>query len=308
MVLSYIHRSYASPQSPNWAGKKVVFYGGHSELTDEFRHHYDVRTQHRSEYRFSREVLKEWEWDRYPNPPEDRWGAAVDGGASWYPTRFLDDLDLAKRVLVYKDLSQMYMYPQNRVWILRNNTTKEYIRSDQLQRPADMDKGWELSVPSPEPVTYHFPQDFQTSTYYQNHTLSTFPHPQNKPSTTFKPAPRRLHTTQWTPIPQPSFAIGSTNATPISVLSPNKRAPWPDAHGQKPPQPQPQPPSPPPHPQQTGVLTKKKITKTKTKHAERLLCRKRLALKKKLEKGRDGVVSFKQRQQVKQLSELLPGR
>ncbi|KAF7570670.1 hypothetical protein PtrSN002B_001082 [Pyrenophora tritici-repentis] len=154
MVLSYIHRSYASPQSPNWAGKKVVFYGGHSELTDEFRHHYDVRTQHRSEYRFSREVLKEWEWDRYPNPPEDRWGAAVDGGASWYPTRFLDDLDLAKRVLVYKDLSQMYMYPQNRVWILRNNTTKEYIRSDQLQRPADMDKGWELSVPSPEPVTY----------------------------------------------------------------------------------------------------------------------------------------------------------
>ncbi|KAE8853046.1 hypothetical protein HRS9122_00038 [Pyrenophora teres f. teres] len=59
-------------------------------------------------------------------------------------------------------------------------------------------------------------------------------------------------------------------------------------------------------PSKTGTLTKKKITKAKTTHAERLLCRKRLALKRELEKGKDGVMSVRQRQRVRQLSSLSP--
>jgi hypothetical protein len=51
--------------------------------------------------------------------------------------------------MIERDLSQSYLYPQDRVWVLRNLTTRQFIRSDQLEEPEDVEPDWDDVRPVP---------------------------------------------------------------------------------------------------------------------------------------------------------------
>jgi hypothetical protein len=49
--------------------------------------------------------------------------------------------------MVERDLAQAYLWPQDRVWVLRNLTTGQFVRSDQLQEPDSAAPAWGPTVP-----------------------------------------------------------------------------------------------------------------------------------------------------------------
>jgi hypothetical protein len=54
---------------------------------------------------------------------------------------------------IEKDISQTYLYPQDKVWVLRNLTTRQFISSDQLQGPDDAKPEWDPVRPVMEFIT-----------------------------------------------------------------------------------------------------------------------------------------------------------
>jgi hypothetical protein len=111
-VLSRIHRGYAN-QHVSWAGHSVGFHGQcfcEPEVGRITMAHIVSRVNN-SEPEFS--------WQQCIARTQKKWKGVKE--TDWQQ--------------VSKDVSQMYLYPQERVWVLRNLTTRQYVRSDALKPP-----------------------------------------------------------------------------------------------------------------------------------------------------------------------------
>lgn len=136
-VLAHIHRDHTSRLTLPWAGKNVGHHGGFSHCTSSQVLAYK---QERS-FKY-RQRLGTWTWTLATMQPETEWYEAVDGvKRSWTLWKEKDWQNIKK------DVSQMYMYPQDRVWVLRNLTTRQCVRSDNLIPPASIVPHDEKTVP-----------------------------------------------------------------------------------------------------------------------------------------------------------------
>lgn len=122
LVLAYIHRSQAKQQpASSFAGKSVGFYTEESAENvswtslsgNQSRLHGPPRTT------------------RFPTQPDQMWFQSIaEVREKW---NVLDDQQWGQ---LEEDISKMYLYPQDRVWVLRNFTTRQVVRSDALTPPA----------------------------------------------------------------------------------------------------------------------------------------------------------------------------
>jgi hypothetical protein len=85
------------------------------------------------------------DWDSVNTQPESEWRKILHGPK-------FDGLLEQEQVETEKDLSQMYMYPQDRVWVLRNLTTRQLVRSDQLDEPENAAPDWDFNTPPMQDV------------------------------------------------------------------------------------------------------------------------------------------------------------
>ncbi|KAF2269196.1 hypothetical protein CC78DRAFT_564924 [Lojkania enalia] len=134
IVLHHVHTTYRN-QVGSWAGLRVAFQGSYSySLPQPF---YDEELNKIIDPSTYSIRLWTWRWSsrfesgrnlNYITPSEQEWLdiATAAEQRNWYP--FLP----ADWVNIKQDLSCSYMFPQDRVWVLRNLTTREYVRSDQL--------------------------------------------------------------------------------------------------------------------------------------------------------------------------------
>jgi hypothetical protein len=184
LVLQRIHASYARvSMSGSWACKKVGFHSRNSTLNARQIANYnlkepgDGRQVHRSFCRcppclrshtrtdnYSGMFLSSWEWDTFASQPELKLRQLLHtapGSRSltyrspqWVyvdrqTPRLRKGLGDKELDMIERDLSQSYLYPQDRVWVLRNLTTRQFIRSDQLEEPEDVEPDWDDVRPVP---------------------------------------------------------------------------------------------------------------------------------------------------------------
>ncbi|KAF2252015.1 hypothetical protein BU26DRAFT_248674 [Trematosphaeria pertusa] len=132
-VLHRIHREYAK-STAMWAGKEVAFRG-----ESYFRSWVD---EHSPAYHYWPEGAP---WSvkiaHATATPVQEWNHALNTAKLW---------GRCQRIwsAVEQDLSHEYMYPQDRVWVLRNLTTQEYIRSDKLRPTEKEDPKLKTQIPS----------------------------------------------------------------------------------------------------------------------------------------------------------------
>lgn len=125
-ILGRIHRDYGHSKIASWAGKEIGFYGRSAPVPPatllKFRLHLDSFSP--------KEEIGPWyhDWTAVSTQPEFTWRRILaDAQGRWE--------ELSKSVWrhVDQDLSQEYMYPQNRVWVLRNLSKRQYVRSNRLE-------------------------------------------------------------------------------------------------------------------------------------------------------------------------------
>ena len=126
-VLCRIHRDYHRAICPSWAGKKVGFHGSCSTLPDELLLGYGIQNVEYAKYR-----VRDFYYSMNPASaqPEQEWLENIKVLRS-----FDTGISGEEWNQIEQDLSQAYLYPQDRVWILRNLTTRQFVRSDKLGQP-----------------------------------------------------------------------------------------------------------------------------------------------------------------------------
>jgi hypothetical protein len=72
-------------------------------------------------------------WKSISRPEEYRRHVVSD-----LASHVIHDMPAEQILAINNDLSQMYMYPQNESWILRNLTLRSFMRSDTLLPPASV--------------------------------------------------------------------------------------------------------------------------------------------------------------------------
>jgi hypothetical protein len=132
LMLHRIHHSYRTEDLEKWAGRKVGFHCGSSHWTEAQLKNYG---QHKL-----KKYMQYKDWDSVNTQPEIEWRKILHGPK-------FDGLLEQELVEVEKDLGQMYMYPQDRVWVLRNLTTKQIVRSDRVHEPEDPAPDWDFNAP-----------------------------------------------------------------------------------------------------------------------------------------------------------------
>ncbi|KAF1831898.1 hypothetical protein BDW02DRAFT_581667 [Decorospora gaudefroyi] len=150
-VLYFIHRCYQKRNLDNWAGKKIVFQAHHSKITAAQAKHYCLDVEESPGYPHDRKYWSSVErrgWKPFKSQPKIHWRDIVHS-----PKFKL--LDARGRAEVMQDLSQMYLYSRHRVWVLRNLTTRQIVRSDQLQEPKIAAPDWEPMPPSHATQAHH---------------------------------------------------------------------------------------------------------------------------------------------------------
>lgn len=127
-ILARIHRDYAHNRSSSWADKKAGFYGGNSPVSP-----HNVLTFEREWFTPATIIYEPWEpdWQPISMEPEQAWRESLIIARSRW-----EDAENSIWRNIDRDLSEAYMYPQDRVWVLRNLTTQQYVRSDALFPPA----------------------------------------------------------------------------------------------------------------------------------------------------------------------------
>jgi hypothetical protein len=148
LVLKRIHRGYQH----NWAGEKVGFHHRDVVLTAEQWRNYGVKDMAiDSEYPrilHSNSPLGKWRWDqisyqlglkwRYMHLPFHR----RPGQHYTKKMEYDKGMMLEDREKIERDLSHVDHRSTDREWVLRNLTTRQYIRSDQLQEPTSAQPNW----------------------------------------------------------------------------------------------------------------------------------------------------------------------
>ncbi|KAF2004224.1 hypothetical protein P154DRAFT_519449 [Amniculicola lignicola CBS 123094] len=128
VVLHRIHQEYRRCAAP-WAGKQIAFHGNYSWST----------SQNLVGEGVPRDVIRELNYYRYYWP--HRFQCDIFTDVRPMDQGWIDTLKDIKRqagfsaadwIEIERDLSCHYMFPQDRVWVLRNLTTSQYVRSDQL--------------------------------------------------------------------------------------------------------------------------------------------------------------------------------
>lgn len=132
IVLHRIHQDYRRALSSTWAGQKVGYHGHYSHFTVGQSQRYGIESE-----MSRREQVGHWSWISCDNQPEVEWRQTAATICTEFSAR--------TKSQIQQDLSQAYMYPQDRIWVLRNLTTKQLVRSDKLQPP-------EPTIPRSKPV------------------------------------------------------------------------------------------------------------------------------------------------------------
>lgn len=117
LVLAHIHRSQAKQQPPSSFARKPVSY-----TTKGFDSH--MGNDHITEIH------------RFPSQSDQEWYQSIaEVREKW---NVLDEKRWGEWTKLEQDVSRMYMYPQDRVWVLRNFTTRQIVRSDMLMPPSNI--------------------------------------------------------------------------------------------------------------------------------------------------------------------------
>lgn len=125
IVLHRIHQGYQDSLG-SWVGERVAFHDWNSHSTlDAFIEILIQKPPFRGPYRtpagFGARNLT-----HVMSPPE-KWRNTLKIVKDWQGFCAADWIDIEQ------DLSTSYLYPQDRVWVLRNLMTREFVRSDKLQ-------------------------------------------------------------------------------------------------------------------------------------------------------------------------------
>lgn len=126
IVLHRIHRDYQRALSINWAGRKVGYHGTFSRFTQAQVENYGIETA-----MFHKLPIDYWCWEPSQSQLETEWTEKIAEIRGFCPELTESEWDQ-----VEQDVSQAYKYPQDRVWVLRNLTTKQFVRSDKLLPPT----------------------------------------------------------------------------------------------------------------------------------------------------------------------------
>jgi hypothetical protein len=129
VVLNRIHRKCAGNYLPLWAGKKVTFQSYYPHTT--------LNTLPECGFESTRlpwsvaSTQPELEWAQRVRGMEERCThyASREGWESFPPNYWETIMD---------DVLKTNMYPQNHVWLLRNLTTRQFVRSDELRPPKSI--------------------------------------------------------------------------------------------------------------------------------------------------------------------------
>jgi hypothetical protein len=166
IVLSWIHRSYRNELAPTWASKSVGFHGTESNLMTELES-YGIPKLQSENLRLRSKSHWVW-WPRTSAEPELFWSWTITSLREKWCEMETNDWDQ-----IHQDISQEYMYPQDRTWVLRNLTTKQIVRSDSLTPPlgishekllpdrsekrATLRRAWSKIRPTQAPEPMEFP-------------------------------------------------------------------------------------------------------------------------------------------------------
>jgi uncharacterized membrane protein YgcG len=135
-VLSRIHRDYDRSPAPSWVGQKVGFHGHLSQYPrKQIAEYSKTNILFKPDHSFCRNPDTPW-WSLWKSAarPEEYWRHAL----SYLESHMAPDMRTEQIFAIKKDLSQMYMYPQDQPWVLRNLTTRQYVRSDTLLPPSSV--------------------------------------------------------------------------------------------------------------------------------------------------------------------------
>ena len=142
LVLSRIHRLYRE----NWVGRKVGFHHVKARFTSEQCQNYGIEET----FETPLASVDDWKWDWTWHDQDERWLALT----VWKDCPSASDqqafkmwiYDLKNRPNDLENIKQDLMlrpkpgpYSRRRVWVLRNLTTRQYVRSDQLQEEPNSD-------------------------------------------------------------------------------------------------------------------------------------------------------------------------
>lgn len=141
IVLAHIHRHYQRMLPKNWMGKKVVYHGRYSCFTNAQIDYYTGVSAEANNHRRFRHPRRNWKWSSSDGQPESAWTSRVDSSSTCCV-----HLSEHHRLNIKRDLSQAYLFPQDRVWVLRNLTTKQIVRSDCLTPPSSAIPEWDAPL------------------------------------------------------------------------------------------------------------------------------------------------------------------
>ena len=162
LALARIHWTY---QKTNWVGKKVGFHHEDSKLTADQMRNYGVEDtpvliNGRQEMR-SQQSVKDRRWDHFKCRPPHDWCSLMrpmrgyTAGRGLKMAKYELTLRPGDRDKIERDLGRFdrfnLRYTQ-REWVLRNITTRQYVRSDQLQEPTCPAPDWDSLPKFHEPV------------------------------------------------------------------------------------------------------------------------------------------------------------
>ncbi|KAH8622091.1 hypothetical protein IG631_23197 [Alternaria alternata] len=153
LVLRRIHRLYQN----NWVGRKIGFHRVSARFTSEQFQNYGIKDT-TATYVAS---VDDWQWEWTSHDQDGRWLALTRITPGFSNERALKmwkyDMETRPGDL-NKIMQDLMVRPEpdassgQRAWVLRNLTTQQYVRSDQLQEPdsnptpdwGDLPKSYEL--------------------------------------------------------------------------------------------------------------------------------------------------------------------
>lgn len=136
-VLARIHRDYQHALPTRWAGQKVGYHGKYSCFTNPQIEHYAIDDPALNNHRRYRDQWRNWNWSCVNTQPDLAWRRRFDCANTSFKS-FSED----NRVKIKQDLSQMHLFPQDRIWLLRNLATRQMVRSDRLSPPTSAIPMW----------------------------------------------------------------------------------------------------------------------------------------------------------------------
>lgn len=125
VVLDHIHREYARNELPSKAGARVVYRGRLWHDPSAPLHKTDFDTP-------------QYLWRHAISQNELDWARSVSDVGARCNAGHERPLSLEDRKTIMNDVLKMYLYPQDRVWLLRNLTTRQFVRSDELRPPQSI--------------------------------------------------------------------------------------------------------------------------------------------------------------------------